>query len=187
MTQANQYIDQYQAEFDKAIEHLKSELNSLRTGRAQTTLLENVQVEAYGAFSPLNQLASLSIIDAQSIAIEPYDKSILKDIEIGISKSNLGLSVVNTGEKLIAKVPPMTEENRKDLVKMLGEKVEDTKISIRQIRDKVRELIMDAEKNKEITEDDKYKFLTDLDNYTSEQNKTIDEMAKEKESEIMTV
>lgn len=187
MSETNQYIDLHQEEFKKAIEHFKTELSALRTGRAQTTLLENVQAEAYGAFTPLNQLASLSLIDAQSISIEPYDKSILKDIEKALSTSNLGLSVVNTGEKLIAKVPPMTEENRKDLLKIMNEKAEETKISIRQIRDKVKEMIVEAEKNKEITEDDKYKFITQLDNFVSEQNKKIDEMAKEKEGEIMTV
>jgi len=187
MADTNQYIDQNKEEFDKAIENLKEDLAGLRTGRAQSTLIENLQVEAYGVMTPLNQLANLSVPDSQSIAIEPWDKSILKDIEKGLSYSNLGLSVVNTGDKLIAKVPPMTEENRKELIKLMGEKVETIKISIRQTRDKVKETILEAEKNKDITEDDKYKFLTDLDNFTTEKNKEIEKLAEAKESEIMTV
>lgn len=187
MSDTNLYIDQHKKEFDKALEHLKNELMALRTGRAQATLVENLQVEAYGAMTPLQQLANISVPDAKTVSIEPWDKSIIKDIEKALSYSNLGLSVVNTGEKLMANVPPMTEENRKGLTKILGEKVEATKISIRQIRDKVKEEILKAEKENAITEDDKYKFLTDLDNFTSEQSKQIDKTSQEKEQEIMTV
>lgn len=187
MANSNIYIDQKKEEYEKTIEHLKKELSGLRTGRAQATLVENVQVEAYGTMTPLMQLASISVPDAKSIAIEAWDKSILKDIEKALSYSNLGFSVVNTGEKLIAQVPPMTEENRKDLLKILGEKVEASKISLRQIRDDIKEDILTGEKNKEITEDDKYKFLTDLDNFTTDYNKKIEQIAEEKEKEIMTV
>ena len=187
MAESNIYIDQQKDEFEKAIEHLKKELTTLRTGRAQATLVENVQVEAYGTMTPLMQLASISVPYAKSIAIEAWDKNILKDIEKALSYSNLGLSVVNTGEKLIAQVPPMTEENRKELLKILGEKVEASKISIRQIRDKIKENILKAEKANEITEDDKYKFLADLDNFTTDYNKKTDSLSEEKEKEIMTV
>jgi len=187
MADTNIYIDQHKDDYEKNLEHLKKELAGLRTGRAQATLVENLQVEAYGATTPLNQLASISVPDAKSIMIEAWDKNVLKDIEKALSYSNLGFSVVNTGEKLIASVPPMTEENRKDLLKIMGDKVEHIKISIRQVRDKIKEEILKAEKEKEITEDDKYKYLTDLDNYTAEKNKEIDKMAEEKEQEIMKV
>ncbi len=187
MPTSNIYIDQYKEEFEKVIDHLKKELNALRTGRAQATLVENLQVEAYGAMTPLKQLASISVPDAKSISIEAWDKNILKDIEKALNYSNLGLSVVNTGEKIIAQIPPMTEENRKELLKIMGEKVEDARISLRQIRDKVKEEILKAEKEKEITEDDKYKYLTDLDNLVTDYNKQIDKLAEEKEKEIMTV
>jgi len=187
MADTNIYIDKYQEEFTKTKSNLKEDLNQLRTGRAQTTLVESLMVEAYGTQTPLNQLASLSISDAKTLTVEPWDKNILKDIEKSLSYSKLGLSVVNTGERLILKVPPMTEENRKDLLKLMNEKVEKSKISLRQTRDKAKEDIIKAEKDKEITEDDKYKYLTDLDNYIGEQNKEIDKMAQEKEQEIMTV
>jgi ribosome recycling factor len=187
MPESNIYIDQKKEEFEKIINHFKKELSGLRTGRAQATLVENIQVEAYGAMTPLMQLASISVPDAQSISIEPWDKNIIKDIEKALNYANLGFSVVNAGDKLIAKIPPMTEENRKDLLKILNQKAEESKISIRQVRDDIKENILAAEKNKEITEDDKYKFLTDLDNLVSEYNKKIDELVKDKEQEIMKV
>jgi len=187
MSDTNIYIDQQKEEYEKALEHFKKELNNLRTGRAQVTLVENLQVEAYGVMTPLNQLANLNIPDSKTISIEPWDKNILKEIEKGLSYSNLGLSVTNTGDKLLAQVPPMTEENRKELLKIMGEKVEAARISIRQVRDKIKEKIIEAEKNKEITEDDKYKYITDLDNFTSDYNKKIEETAKNKEQEIMVI
>jgi len=187
MADSNIYIDQNKIEYEKTLEHLKKELTGLRTGRAQATLVENLQVEAYGVMTPLMQLASISVPDAKSISIEPWDKTILKDIEKAMSYSNLGLSVVNSGDKIIANVPPMTEENRKDLIKIMGEKIENAKIGVRQARDKIKETILAAEKTNEVTEDDKYKYLTDLDNFTTDYNKKIEQMSDDKEKEIMTV
>jgi ribosome recycling factor len=187
MATTNQFIEQKKAEFDEAVEHFKKEISSLRTGRAQTILVENVMVEAYGAQTPLKQLASISIPEAKSISIEPWDKSIAKDVEKALAYSNLGLSVVNTGEKIIANLPSMTEENRKGLVKLLNQKTEEAKISLRQIRDKVKEAILTAEKNKDITQDDRYQFVADLDNFISECNKKIEEIAANKETEITTI
>jgi len=187
MANTNKFIEQKKAEFEQVLTHFKKEIGALRTGRAQTTLVENIMVEAYGAQTPLKQLAAISIPEAKSISIEPWDKNIIKDVEKALTYSNLGLSIVNTGEKLIAKIPAMTEENRKELIKLLGQKAEEAKISLRQIRDKVKEAILSAEKNKEITQDDKYQFVADLDNYTSDFNKKIEETSKTKEEEMMTV
>jgi len=187
MANTNQFIEQKKGEFEQALEHFKKEISSLRTGRAQATLVENIMVEAYGAQTPLKQLAAISIPEAKSITIEPWDKNVVKDVEKALSFSNLGLSVVNTGEKLIAKIPPMTEENRKELIKLLGQKSEEAKISLRKIRDKIKETIINAEKNKEITQDDKYQFVDDLDNFISDYNRKIEDLVKAKEEEIMTV
>jgi len=187
MAKSNIYIEKNKSELDKNIEHLNKELASLRTGRAQATLVENVQVEAYGAITPLKQLASISVPEAKSIAIEAWDKSILKDIEKALTHSNLGLSIVNAGEKLIAKVPAMTEENRKQLLKVVGEKIEEARIGIRKVRDKIKEMILTAEKDKEITQDDKYEFLADLDNFVSDYNDKIEELKEKKEKDIMTI
>lgn len=183
----NLFITVHEDDFDKAIEFLKKELSGLRTGRANTAIIESVSVEAYGAIQPLSQLASLSVPESSSIAIIPWDKSIMKDIEKALNYANLGLSLVNTGDKIIAKVPMLTEETRKEMVKVLGKKVEESRITVRKIRDIIKEEIIKAEKDNEITEDDKYQHLAELDNHTTEMNKTIDELKKEKEVEIMTV
>ncbi|MFA5188535.1 MAG: ribosome recycling factor [Patescibacteria group bacterium] len=187
MANTNQFIEQKKADFDLAVEHFKKEISSLRTGRAQSTLVENVMVEAYGAQTPLKQVASISVPEAKSISIEPWDKSIIKEVEKALSYSNLGLSVVNTGEKIIANLPPMTEENRKELIKLLNQRNEAAKINLRQIRDKVKESIIEAEKSKDVTQDDKFQFLADLDNFVSDYNHKIDDISKQKEEEIMTV
>lgn len=187
MANSNVYIDKYKNEFESALEHFKKDLQSLRTGRAQATIVENVPVEAYGVTTPLKQLASISIPESKSISIEPWDKNVIKDIEKALTYANLGLSVVNIGGKLIAKVPPMTEENRKELIKILGKKQEEAKIAIRQVRDKIREAIIEAQKKNDITEDDKYQYFADLDNYTIDYNKNIEKVSEEKEQDIMTI
>lgn len=187
MAKSNKYIDKNKSEFDKVAEHFKLELGGLRTGRAQSAIVENIIVEAYGTQTPLKQLAAISIPEPKTIAIQPWDKGLVKDIEKSFSHSNLGLSIVNAGDKLVAKLPPMTEENRKELVKVIGQKLEAAKISLRRVRDMVKEEIQSAEKDKAITQDDKFEFLADLDNYIAEYNQKMAEMAKEKEEEVMTI
>lgn len=187
MAEMNQFINKRKSEFDAVLEHLKKELGALRTGRAQSALVDNLIVEAYGSRQPLKQLAGISIQDSKTISIEPWDKSILKEVEKALSANNLGLSIINLGGKILAKVSMMTEETRKELLKVLGKILENEKISIRQIRDKVKEEILKAEKDNDITQDDRYKYLADLDNYVSELNKKTEAIAEEKEKEIMTV
>lgn len=187
MADLNPYINKSKTEFEAVLEHLKKELGSLRTGRAQTALVDNLQVEVYGLRQPLKQLAGISLQDSKTISIEPWDKSIMKDVEKALGDNNLGLSVINLGGKILAKVSMMTEETRKELLKVLGKIVETNKISIRGLRDKVKEEIIKAEKDKDITQDDRYQYLADLDNYISELNKKMEEIAKEKEEEIMTI
>jgi ribosome recycling factor len=187
MAELNNYITRHKTDFEAIIEHLKKELGSLRTGRAQSALVDNLLVEAYGTKQPLKQLAGISIQDPKTISIEPWDKTILKDVEKAIGASNLGLSVINLGGKILAKVSMMTEENRKELIKVLGKMAETAKINVRQIRDKAKEEIIKAEKDNDITQDDRYKFVADLDNFVTEQNKKIIAISEEKETEIMTV
>jgi len=183
----NIYIENKNNEFDSAIEFLKQEMRSIRTGRANSSLVEEIQVEAYGAMQPISQLANISVPESNSISIDPWDKSIIKDVEVALNKANLGLSIVNTGEKLIAKVPLMTEDTRKEMVKLLGKKIEETRITLRKIRDDIKEEIIKAEKNKDITEDDKFQYLAELDEFTAIKNKEVDKMKEDKETEIMTV
>jgi len=187
MAKSNRFIDKNKKEFEMVVEHFKIELAGLRTGRAQSAIVENLIVEAYGAQTPLKQLAAISIPEPKTISIQPWDKNIIKDIERAFSYSNLGLSIVNAGDKLVAKLPPMTEENRKELVRVIGQKLEEAKISLRRVRDAVKEEILSAEKDKAITQDDKFEFLADLDNYIAEHNQKMAEMAKEKEEEVMSI
>jgi ribosome recycling factor len=180
-------VDDHKPEFNKIIEHYREELATLRTGRATPALIENVVVEAYGSRLPLKQTGSINVSDAKSMTVEPWDKNLLKDIERAIAAANLGLSAANEGAHIRVTVPQMTEETRKELVKLLKDKSEHARIAIRGLRDKVRETIITQEKDKEITEDDKYSLQKNLDELTGKYNDQIKELTDSKEKEIMTV
>ena len=180
-------VTQHAENFKKVVEHFKTEIAVLKTGRANPSMLDNIRVEAYGALTPLNQVASISVSDARSLAIQPWDKSVLKDIEKAISESDLRINPVNDGERIRLNLPPMTEENRKETVKVLNNKVEEAKIAIRLQRDEVKEIILEAEKNKEFGEDEKFSLLEELDKTVAKYNEEIKQLADAKETEIMTV
>jgi len=183
----NPYITTHSSEYESAIEHFRKELTQIRTGQANPELVEDIDVEAYDSHTPIQQLASITAPDTKTLVIQPWDKTILKNIEQAIIKADIGFSPVNDGDILRIPMPSMTEENRKHLVKLVNERSEDAKVGMRQIRDKVKHEIQEAEKAKEITEDDKFKFLKDLDKHTSEKVEKIAEMAKKKADQIMTV
>ena len=183
----NQYIQSKKEELEKAIDFFKKDIVNLRTGRVNPAILEGVQVEAYGAKSAINGLANISVSDARSMVIAPWDKNIIKEIERAIVDANLGIEVINEGDKIRIIIPQMTEESRKKLVKQLNEKHEKARISIRQIRDEIKESIEEAEKTKEITEDDKYKFIKELDEEIVNKNNELKEMRDKKDEDIMTV
>lgn len=183
----NKFIDKNKDKFDKAIEHFKSEIKQIRTGRANSSIVENILVSAYGVKTPLMQLASISIPDPKTIVIEPWDKGIIKDIEKGIIESRIGLNPINEGKLVRISIPSLTEETRKDLIKLLNEKSEKAKVAVRGVRDEVRDEIITAEKDKAITEDDKYDFQKDLDEYIKEINEQIKKIGEDKETEIMTI
>lgn len=183
----NQYLQNKQGEFQKAIDFFKKDITSLRTGRANPSMLDGILVEAYGAKTPLNGVASITVSDAKSMLVAPWDKSVLKDVEKSIIEAGLGVGVVNEGGKIRITIPQMTEENRKDLVKKLNEKMEDVRISTRQVRDDVKETIEEAETNKEISEDDKYRFLGELDEEVKKRNDEVKAIRDKKEEEIMTI
>ncbi len=180
-------IENHLPEFVKVIEHFKSEASKLKTGRANPAILDGVMISAYGVLTPINQLASVSVPEARSIVIQPWDKNILKDIERGILEANLGLSPVNEGERIRVVVPQMTEESRKEIVKILNHKAEEARIGVRNVREKIKEAVLEAEKNKEFGEDERFGLIEDLDKKTGEFNEQIKRIADEKEEEIMTV
>jgi len=183
----NKFISAKQEDLSKAVDFFKKEINGLRTGRANPGILEGIQADAYGVKTPINGLASVTVQDGQCIVIAPWDKNVAKDIEKAIVEADLGLGVVNEGDKIRLTVPRMTEENRKDLVKKLNERMEKAKISVRQIRDEVKQDIEAAEEGKEIAEDDKFRFVKELDEFISKTNEEIKNIRDKKEEEIMTI
>lgn len=174
-------------EFEKAVERLRAELGSLRGTRATPALIDELQVEAYGARQPLKALASISVPDSKTLVIEPWDKSIIKDIEKGIVSSNTGLNPVNEGNMLRLVLPPLTEESRRELVKIVHDKMEDARRRVRTARDELRQAIQGAEKKKEISEDEKFKQLKKLDELVGEYNEKVKKTGEGKEKEIMQI
>jgi len=181
------FLSQHSSEFQDVVDFLKLDLSSLRTGRATPALVENVMVEAYGTRTTLVGLASITIPDSRTIVVEPWDKGIIKDIEKGIQEAKLGLNPVVQGKVVRISLPQLTEESRKDLIKVMGEKLEQARIAVRGVRDAVKTEVLKAEKDKEISEDDKYRLLEQLDKVAAGWNDKIKKIGEDKEKEIMTI
>jgi len=180
-------VTDHQADFTKAVDHFKQDISGLKTGRANPAMLDNLRVEAYGVLNPINQVASVSVPEARTIVIAPWDKSVMKDIERAINESDININPVNDGERIRLVMPLMTEESRKEMVKLMNQKIEHARIAIRGVRDDIREQILQAEKNKEFGEDMKYQLIEELDKMTSVQNDLLKKLGEEKEVEIMTI
>jgi ribosome recycling factor len=183
----SEYLQAKQTDFVNALDFFKKEIGALRTGRANPAALDVVQVEAYGVLNPLNAVANIAISDARSIVIAPWDKGVIKAIEKAIVEADLGLGVVNEGDKIRLTVPPLTEENRKELVKKLNEKMEKVRIILRGNRDKVKETIEKAFEEKDISEDDKFRFMKELDEFSAKKNDELKEIRDRKEKDIMDI
>jgi ribosome recycling factor len=179
-------IDLAKPEFDQVIEHFSKELHNLRTGRANASSVESLPVEAYGSMMELKGLASISTPDAKTIQIEPWDKNVVKDIEKAIQASSLGMQPNTAGTVIRLIVPPLTEENRKNIVKVVNQKAEQARIGIRKVRESIRETIADDLEANRISEDEKFRLHDQLDVYMAELNKTVEAMSAEKEKDIMT-
>lgn len=180
-------LNNFLPDFDKAVTHFKSDLSTLRTNRANPAILDKVIVEAYGVPTPLVQLASITLAEARSIMVAPWDKSTIKDIEKAIIAANLSLSPVNEGTQLRLTMPQLTEESRKELVKTLHQKMEQVRQLIRKVRDHTRDKIMAEAKDKIISEDKKFDLLKKLDELTQKYNDQIKTIGEAKAKEIMTV
>ncbi len=180
-------LKSYESLFQGHIDRLGQDLSSLRTGRASALLVEHIIVDSYGTPTPLKHLASISVPDAKTLQIAPWDKSLLKEIEKAITQNNLGINPLNDGVSIRLIMPAMTEENRKALLKIVGTKGEQAKIGIRTVRDEIREEITHQERNKEITEDDKYNLFEGVDKMTKEYTLAIESATEKKEQEIMTI
>lgn len=181
------YLSQNKPKFDSVIDHLNKELNGIRTGRATPALVEDISVRAYDSTMELKGLASVGVLDAKTLIIDPWDKALIPAIEKAIRDSDIGLSPATDGGKIRLVMPQMTEENRTRLAKLMREKLEESRISLRGVREGLREEILEKEKNKEMSEDEKFKLLDDLEKITREFNEVISSMGESKEEEIMTV
>lgn len=169
----------------KTIDALKNEFKKIRTGRASLSILDDIRVDYYGALTPLNQMASLSIPESRLIAIQPWDVSVIKDVEKAILKSDLGLTPSNDGKIIRISIPPLTEERRKQLVKTLYKKSEEHKVSIRNVRRDANDLLKSLKKDGEVSEDDAFKGQDRIQEITDEYIKIVDDVCKEKEKEVL--
>ncbi len=183
----NNFIQEKKSEFDASIDFFKKDISTVKVGRANPAMLDGVVVEAYGVKNPLNAVCNIVVGDSRSLILTPWDKAVTKSIEKAVIEANLGVGVLNDGEKIRLSIPQMTEENRKDAVKKVNEKQEKARVSIRQIRDEVKSTIEDAFSDKEIGEDDKFRFIKDLDEEVDKLNSLIKEIRDKKELEIMEI
>lgn len=173
------------AEMDKSIESLEKEFTKVRTGRASASLLDGIRVDYYGTPTPLNQLATISIPEARLITIQPWDATVLKEIEKSIQKADLGLTPGNDGKIIRVAIPPLTEERRKDLVKVVKKIAETAKVAIRNHRRKTNDDLKDLKNEKKLAEDDLFKAQDDVQKMTDDYIKKCDDLTKHKEEEIL--
>jgi ribosome recycling factor len=183
----SQFIESFSDDFNKSIKHFQEEIEKLKAGRAHPSMIEEVMIECYGVKTPLKQVASIGVPEPSLLQIEPWDKSVVKEIEKGLSAANLDLSISVAGNIVRAKIPALTEEKRKQIIKILNEKKEDTKVIIRQLRDKIKKEAERQEKDKEISQDEKFSFIEELDKLTKDKSNEIDSISKVKEEDIMKI
>jgi len=170
---------------DKTAEALEKEFKKMRTGRASTSILDGIKVECYGTQMPLNQIASMSSPESRLLTIQPWDQSVIGDIEKSILKSGLGLTPMNDGKLVRISIPPLTEERRKDLAKMAKKMAEESKIGARNHRRDANEVFKQLKNDSKISEDEMHKQQDKVQKITNEFIEKIDEMKKEKEKEIL--
>jgi ribosome recycling factor len=178
-------IDDGKKRMTGALSSLSKEFSRLRTGRASVTLIEPIMADYYGNPTPVGQIASLSVPDARTITIQPWDKAAFSAIEKAIQKSDLGLNPVNDGKLIRISIPPLTEERRKDLVKMAKKFTEDSKVAVRNVRRDLNEDLKKLLKDKTITEDEQHKLNDEVQKLTDETIKKCDQAFAAKEKEIL--
>ncbi|MCX7977576.1 MAG: ribosome recycling factor [Bdellovibrionaceae bacterium] len=176
-----------QEKMEKTLKALAEELKKVRTGKAQVTMLDGIRVNYYGNLTPLNQVASISTPDAKSFLIAPWEVSLLKEIEMAIVKSDLGMAPINDGKTIRLKVPDLTEERRKDLAKQVKKIAEESRVAIRMARRDANDAIKKALKDKSISEDEAKKAEADIQKMTDDYIKKVDQIAEEKEKSILNL
>jgi ribosome recycling factor len=180
-------LSKYRDRMDKAVTALKEEFNTLRTGRASASLLDQVHVEAYGSNQPLNAVASISVPEPRMITVNVWDRGVVVNVEKGIRNSGLGLNPVVEGQTLRIPIPPLTEERRKELAKLAGKYAEQQRVAVRNVRRDANDDLKKAEKDHVISQDELKKMESEVQKMTDEMIKRVDEALKSKEHEIMQV
>jgi len=183
----NSVYEQAKEKMNKSITAFTRELSSIRAGRANAKLLDRITVEYYGVPTPVNQLAGITTPEARLLVITPYDKSILGEIEKAILKSDIGITPTNDGNVIRLTIPPLTEERRKELVKIVKKEAEEARVAIRNVRRDANDELKKMEKNGEITEDELRGHVNDIQKLTDEFIAKVDSLAKEKEDEILSI
>jgi ribosome recycling factor len=184
----NDVLKDLQASFDKAIDAFKRDLGKVRTGRANISMLDGVKVEYYGTMTPLNQVATLNVPDPRQITIKPWEKALIPMIEKAIkAQSDLGLNPVADGEQVRLPIPPLTQDRRKDLVKMIKKLAEEAKVNIRTARREANETLKEFTDSGDIAEDDERTGLKKVQDLTDKFTATVDDIMVKKEKEIMEV
>ncbi len=176
-------MDDTELKFKKTIESLENRLLNIRAGRANPAMLQGISASYYGAMTPISSLANITVPEARSLMVKPFDKSALKDIERAINEANIGITPVNNGEVIILTVPELTEEKRRDYVKQAKTICEEAKVALRNIRQEANNDI----KKLELSEDEEKRELDSIQDLINEYNKKVDEIFKEKETELMRV
>lgn len=180
-------IDRADKAMDKAVDAVRREFNTVRTGKATPTLLDTVKVQAYGSSVPLKQVANVSAPEANLLMVQPYDQNIADDIARSIRTADLGLNPSVDGGVVRVPVPPLSEERRKEMVKVLHKMAEEGRISVRQVRQNTKNELQEMEREGELSEDQYHRWLDDLQELTDEHTATIDRLLDRKEDEVMEV
>jgi ribosome recycling factor len=185
MEMLDEVFSELKDRMEKTITALERDLTKVRTGRASASLLDGIKIEYYGVPTPLNQTASISVPEARLLLIQPWDNSVIGEIEKAILKSELGLTPMSDGKVIRISIPPLSEERRKELGKVVKKMAEESKVAIRNIRRDANDMLKDMKKDKEISEDDQFRAQEEVQNITDEYIKKVDQVAEEKEKEIM--
>ena len=183
----NEILDDAKIRMDKSVESLKSELMRLRTGRANTGLLDSIKVDYYGSPTPLSQVANINVQDARTLSVQPWEKNMMQPIEKAILESDLGLNPMSAGDVMRIPIPPLTQERRLDLVKIVKGEGEGGKVAVRNIRRDAISHIKELLKDKDISEDDERRAEEQVQKLTDTHVAIIDSLLKEKEEELMEI
>ena len=187
MATVEEVMDDASTRMEKSVQALQRELGGIRTGRASPALVEHLMVDYYGVPTPLNQIAGISVPEARLLMIQPWDRTATKEIEKSIMKSDLGLMPNSDGTVIRITIPPLTEERRRDLVRLVGRRVEEGNVAVRNIRRDGLETLRSMEKNKEISRDEMHRSQDDLQQITDSHTEKMQALAKQKEAEVMEV